>query len=51
MNLPAPLPDFGAGIRENAVGDHPAGDVKHGNAKQLVRFLLLATYFWSCSFR
>jgi hypothetical protein len=45
------LPDFGAGIRENVLGDHPAGEAKHGKAKQLMRFLFLATYFWASCLR
>lgn len=31
----------------NAVTEHPGGDVKHGGAKQLLRFLLVAIYFIS----
>jgi len=49
-SMPVPLPDFGAGIREDAVDDHPAGDVRHGNAIQLLRFLLFASYFWASCF-
>jgi hypothetical protein len=49
--MPAPLPNFGAGIKENAMGEHPAGEVKHGRGKQLIRFLFLATYFWASCFR
>ncbi len=50
--MPSVLPaGFGAGIKENAVDDHPAGAIKHGSAVQILRLALFATYFWACCFR
>ncbi|PQE32758.1 hypothetical protein CJF32_00009642 [Rutstroemia sp. NJR-2017a WRK4] len=47
-NMPAPVPDFGGGTKEKAVGEHPSGEVKHGYAAQIWRLLSFATYFWAC---
>jgi len=35
---------------EKPVEEHPGGDVKHGGPKQILRLLLLLTYFMSCCF-
>lgn len=42
----ATLPD-GLGASKDTIGTHPAGEVKHGMVLQVVRGLLLVTYFLS----
>ena len=42
-----PVPDFGAGIKGEAVEPHPGGRIKHGIAVQVVRMIAFATWFWS----
>jgi hypothetical protein len=49
-DIPAPLPSCGVGIRESGLGDHPVGEAKHGIAKQLMKFFLLAAYFGASCF-
>jgi len=43
---PEPVPDVGAGTRDQAVEPHPAGRVRHGGAIQVLRMLAFATWFW-----
>jgi len=48
--MPAPLPDFGGGTKEKVQEgeEHPAGEIKHGGPKQLLRFFTFVAYFWTC---
>jgi len=48
-NMPKSTPEHGAAVAEDSVdGEHPAGDIKHGSVKQLIRATLLASYFFGC---
>ncbi|KAI9779146.1 MAG: hypothetical protein M1839_007681 [Geoglossum umbratile] len=44
---PAPLPDFGAGMGKPSE-PHPAGRVKYGSLRQVLRMLAFASYFTIC---
>jgi hypothetical protein len=42
----ASLPEgLGTGTKDNLEEEHPAGKVKHGRASQVIRALLLVTFF------
>lgn len=51
-SIPVPIPDLGAGVKEESRvdDDHPAGAIKHGGPKQLLRMCAFGAYFWSCCF-
>jgi hypothetical protein len=44
----SPVP--GIELAEEEPKGHPGGEIKHGAAAQIVRFLLFITYFHGCCF-
>jgi len=48
--IPEPLPDLGAGVKGQAAEPHPAGRIKHGLSVQVLRMLLMATWFHTVVF-
>jgi hypothetical protein len=49
VNL-APTEIPGVETNGKAVEGHPGGDIKHGGPVEILRFLLMITYFLSCCF-
>lgn len=48
LALPQSVTDLGAGMARKPPEPHPAGRVRHGGLVQVVRMLLLATWFNGC---